>query len=115
MRAIRTHWGIENNLHWQLDVTFHEDGQRKRGNAARNFSLISKIAMTHLRNNPRKGSLAMKRKMAGWDIGFLKELLDAEWNMAEKTRELIISHLSNASALPITVSYTTHNCGLYNP
>ena len=86
MRAIRTHWGIENNLHWQLEVTFHEDGQRKRGNAARNFSLISKIAMTQLRNNPRKGSLAMKRKMAGWDIGFLKELLDAEWNMEEKDK-----------------------------
>lgn len=88
MRAIRTHWSIENNLHWQLDVTFHEDGQRKRKNAARNFSLISKIALAQLRNNPRKGSLAMKRKMAGWDIGFLEELLDAEWNMVEKDKKV---------------------------
>ena len=44
--------------------------------------------MAQLRNNPRKGSLAMKRKMVGWDIGFLKELLDAEWNMAEKDKRI---------------------------
>lgn len=90
MDAIRTHWSIENNLHWQLDVTFNEDSQRKKGNAARNFSLISKIALTQLKNNPYKASLRLKRKKAGWDIGFLEELLDAEWNAPEnnkKTRE----------------------------
>lgn len=79
MHAVRTHWSIENNLHWQLDVTFNEDSWRKKRNAARNFSLLCKIALTQLKNNPRKGSLAMKRKMAGWDVEFLKELLDAEW------------------------------------
>lgn len=45
MQAIRTHWSIENNLHWQLDVTFNEDNTRKIKNAAQNFSLISKIAL----------------------------------------------------------------------
>lgn len=80
LQAIRSHWGIENKLHWQLDITFNEDDQRKKGNAAQNFSLIAKIAMTQLKNNPRKGSMAMKRKMAGWNSDFLVELLDAEWN-----------------------------------
>lgn len=80
MDAIRTHWSIENNLHWQLDVTFNEDSQRKKRNAAQNFSLISKIALAQLKKNPYKASLRLKRKKAGWDIGFLKELLDAQWN-----------------------------------
>ena len=79
MQAIRTHWSVENNLHWQLDVTFNEDSQRKKKNAAQNFSLISKIAMVQLKNSKRKGSLTMKRKLAGWDMEYLKELLDAEW------------------------------------
>lgn len=87
MDAIRTHWSIENNLHWQLDVTFNEDYQRKKRNAARNFSLISKIALAQLRNNPYKASLRLKRKKAGWDIGFLEELLDAEWNQTEKNKQ----------------------------
>lgn len=87
MDAIRTHWSIENNLHWQLDVTFNEDYQRKKRNAARNFSLISKIALAQLRNNPYKASLRLKRKKAGWDIGFLEELLDAEWNQTENNKE----------------------------
>ena len=87
MDAIRTHWSIENNLHWQLDVTFNEDSQRKKRNAARNFSLVSKIALAQLRNNPYKASLKLKRKKAGWDIGFLKELLDAEWTVEEKTKK----------------------------
>lgn len=80
MDAIRTHWSVENNLHWQLDVTFNEDNTKKKGNAARNFSLLCKIAMTQIKNSKRKGSFKMKRKMAGWDDKFMTELLDAEWN-----------------------------------
>lgn len=87
MDAIRTHWSIENNLHWQLDVTFNEDSQRKKKNAARNFSLISKIALAQLKNNPYKASLKLKRKKAGWDIGFLEELLDAEWKGPDTDKE----------------------------
>lgn len=56
--AIRTHCSIENNLYWQLDVTFNEDSQRKSRNTARNFSLVSKFALMRLRNNLRKGSLS---------------------------------------------------------
>jgi predicted transposase YbfD/YdcC len=81
MQAIRTHWSIENNLHWQLDVTFNEDNTRKIKNAAQNFALISKIALVQIKNSPRKGSFKMKRKLAGWDEEFMKELLDAEWKI----------------------------------
>ena len=77
--TIRRHWSIENNLHWQLDVSFNEDSQKKKKNAAQNFSLLNKIAMTQLKNNKRKASLKGKRKMAGWSDEFLAELLDAPW------------------------------------
>ena len=46
MDTIRSHWSIENNLHWQLDVTFNEDSQKKKENAVQNFSMLSKIALT---------------------------------------------------------------------
>lgn len=79
MQAVRTHWSIENNLHWQLDVTFNEDNTRKTKNAAQNFSLISKIALAKIRNSNRSGSFKMKRKLAAWDERFMTELLDSDW------------------------------------
>lgn len=81
--TIRSHWSIENNLHWQLDVSFNEDNQKKKKNAAQNFSLLNKIAITQLKNNKRKSSLKGKRKMAGWSDEFLAELLDAPWQNEE--------------------------------
>ena len=81
--TIRRHWSIENNLHWQLDVSFNEDSQKKKKNAAQNFSVLNKIAMTQLKNNKRKASLKGKRKMAGWSDEFLAELLDAPWQNEE--------------------------------
>ena len=81
--TIRRHWSIENNLHWQLDVSFNEDSQKKKKNAAQNFSVLNKIAMTQLKNNKRKASLKGKRKMAGWSDEFLAELLDAPWQNDE--------------------------------
>lgn len=79
--AIRSHWSIENNLHWQLDITFNEDQTKKSGQAALNFSLVNKIALAALKNNPRKHSLKAKRKLTGWDQKFLAELLDSHWNL----------------------------------
>lgn len=76
--SVRTHWSVENNLHWQLDVSFGEDAGRKTGNAAQNFSLMNKIALMILKKSPRKGSIKGKRKAAGWDQGFLCELLLAQ-------------------------------------
>lgn len=66
--AIRKHWGIEHNLHWQLDFIFREDESRKVKNAARNFSTITKIALSILKKDKSiKGSLNQKRMKAGRD------------------------------------------------
>jgi predicted transposase YbfD/YdcC len=60
--AIRQHWSIENNLHWQLDVTFREDYSKKVKNAAGNFSVATKMALTMLKNEKTtKGSMNLKR------------------------------------------------------
>lgn len=76
--AIRAHWSIENNLHWQLDFTFKEDESRKVKNAARNFSTITKMALSILKNDKTvKGSLNLKRMKAGWDEEYLSKLLQA--------------------------------------
>jgi predicted transposase YbfD/YdcC len=79
--AIRGHWGIENKLHWTLDVVFGEDGSTKRaGTAAENFSFMSKVALNCLINMKyKKGarvvSMKTKRKRAGWDNDFLLAIL----------------------------------------
>lgn len=76
--AIRQHWSIENNLHWQLDVTFKEDYSKKVQNAARNFSAVTKMALTVLKNDKTtKGSINLKRLKAGWDENYLSKLLQA--------------------------------------
>lgn len=80
-KAVREHWGIENKLHWVLDVAFNEDGSTKRaGVAAENFSFISKVALNLLNkyddyNGKRKVSTKIKRKTAGWDNDYLKTIL----------------------------------------
>jgi predicted transposase YbfD/YdcC len=77
-KNIRSHWGIENKLHWMLDVVFHEDQSGKRaGNAAQNFSLINKIALTLLKKDlSSTRSLKIKRKRAGWDRDYLIKILN---------------------------------------
>ena len=76
-RVIRQHWGIENKLHWVLDVAFGEDLSRKRaGHAAQNFSLLNRIALNLLQ--PDKSSqrgIKGKRLKAGWDHAYLLKLL----------------------------------------
>ena len=61
--SIRSHWGIENNLHWNLDVIFNEDGQLKRkGNSAENFNIINKVALGLIENETtKKKSKPLKR------------------------------------------------------
>ena len=74
--AIRQHWSIGNNLHWQLDVTFREDYSKKVKNAAGNFSVATKMALTTLKNEKTtKGSMNLKRLKAGWDENYLSQLL----------------------------------------
>ena len=74
---IRQHWGVENSLHWTLDVTFREDAQRKRnGHAANNFALVGKIALNLLKTEDSKNiSVKSKRLLAAWDNEFLLKVL----------------------------------------
>ncbi len=73
---VRKHWGVENSVHWTLDMTFREDYQRKRnGRAAQNFSLVNKIALNILKKDKSKGSLKTKRLRAAWDNDFLLSLI----------------------------------------
>jgi len=76
-RAVRQHWGIENSLHWVLDVAFHEDQSRKRaGYSAQNFSLLNRIALNLLKHEKSiKVGIHGKRLVAGWDNNFLLRLL----------------------------------------
>jgi predicted transposase YbfD/YdcC len=74
--AIRGHWGIENGLHWVLDVVFREDARRIYDRqAAQNIALMNRLALSILRGDPAKASLKVKRKQAGWDIRYLAQLL----------------------------------------
>lgn len=74
---IRQHWGVENKLHWSLDMVFNEDRQRKRTkNAANNFSHVRKIGLNLLKKDSSKGSLVTKRLKAGWDDKFLLHLFN---------------------------------------
>lgn len=84
-RLIRQHWGVENELHWLLDVTMGEDASRKRAkNSPQNFSVVFKTALTMLkRYNPRpdikrRPSIKTKRKMGGWSDNCLEELLNMD-------------------------------------
>jgi len=75
--AVRAHWGIENSLHWCLDVIFDEDRSRiRKGNAAQNFSLIKKIVLNMLRNENspkyKKASLRLKRKRCTWSAEYME-------------------------------------------
>ncbi len=75
---IRSHWGIENKLHWLLDVAFNEDASRKRNkNAAQNYSILLKIALNLLRNEKtEKQGVAGKRLKAGWNEEYLLKVLN---------------------------------------
>jgi predicted transposase YbfD/YdcC len=76
-KAVRSHWGIENQLHWQLDVSFSEDQSRKReGYAAQNFSLLNRIALNLIKHeSSKKKSVRRNRLDAGWDNDYLLKIL----------------------------------------
>lgn len=74
--AIRSHWSIENSLHWVLDVTFNEDDARLRvGNSPQNMAVLRHLALNILKNDPSQGSLRQKRYKAALDDAFLFTLL----------------------------------------
>lgn len=76
LATVRAHWGIENRLHWVLDLAFREDDCRVRaGNAAENFAVLRHFTMNLLKNVKSKVGIKARRLRAGWDHDFLLEAL----------------------------------------
>jgi predicted transposase YbfD/YdcC len=74
--AVRSHWAIENNLHWILDVTFKEDQSRLRaGHGAKNMAIIRHFALNLVRQAKDKRSIKRRRKRASWDPQYLLQIL----------------------------------------
>jgi len=75
-QAVRKHWGIENQLHWSLDVTFREDLSRLRtGHGAENFAVLRHIALNLLRQEPSAKSLPRKRLACALNPAYLLKVL----------------------------------------
>ncbi len=74
----RAHWGVENGLHWVLDVTMNEDQSRTRkDNGPENIAMLRRLALNLAKLEGSKGSMKGKLKRAGWDDTFLTRLLAA--------------------------------------
>jgi predicted transposase YbfD/YdcC len=74
--AVRSHWAIENNLHWTLDVTFHEDLSRLRaGHGAKNMAIVRHFALNLIRQVADKRSIKRRRKRAAWDPNYMLQIL----------------------------------------
>ena len=74
--AARSHWAIENNLHWTLDVTFNEDQSRLRaGHGAKNMAVVRHLALNLVRQVEDKRSIKRRRKRAAWDPTYLLQIL----------------------------------------
>jgi predicted transposase YbfD/YdcC len=79
--AVRGHWGIENSLHWVLDVTFNEDRCRcRKDHSHENFALMRKLALNLLDQNRKRCKLSIRaqRLKIGWNIDFIQTLLNPE-------------------------------------
>jgi len=74
---IRGHWSVENNLHWQLDVSFREDERRiRKGHGAENFSRLCRTALNLLKNEKTQTvGIAIKRQICGWDCDYLLKVV----------------------------------------
>jgi predicted transposase YbfD/YdcC len=76
LQIVRSHWGIENQLHWLLDVVFDEDrGRTRKDNGPENFAILRRFAINLIRAHPARISMRQKVKRAGWDDAFLLDLL----------------------------------------
>ncbi len=74
--VVRAHWGVENRLHWVLDVIFDEDQCRMRtGNGPQNMAIFNHIAMNLMRSTKTRSSLKVRRKKAGWNPDYLGDIL----------------------------------------
>jgi predicted transposase YbfD/YdcC len=83
-RALRNHWGIENNLHWQLDVSFREDNNRvSKRHGAENLAVLRRLALTLLKQHADKRSIACKRLAAALNTDFLQKVLRGAGDLAK--------------------------------
>jgi predicted transposase YbfD/YdcC len=74
--VVRSHWGVENRLHWRLDVVMNEDQDRSRmDNSPHNLAVLRHMALNVMQKDTTKGSLRGKFKRAGWDDAYLTRLL----------------------------------------
>jgi len=74
--VVRAHWGVENRLHWCLDVVMNEDQARSRmDNAPENLAILRHMALNIMRKNPSKGSLRVKFNRVAWNNDYLTQLL----------------------------------------
>jgi predicted transposase YbfD/YdcC len=76
-KAVRSHWSVENELHWSLDVGFREDAcQVRKDNAPANFACIRRMALTQLKQETsKKLGIQGKRRRAGWDQAYMETVL----------------------------------------
>lgn len=75
-KAVRSHWRIENTLHWSLDMTYREDESRVRDRTcADNSYWLRRMTFSLIRQHPGKESNIMKRRMAGWSVDYLMQIL----------------------------------------
>jgi predicted transposase YbfD/YdcC len=77
LQAKRSYWGIENGLHWVLDIAFNEDRSRvRKDNAPQNFAILRHMALNLLKQeNSIKASIKSKRLRCGWDVDYLLKVL----------------------------------------
>ncbi|MGD9512393.1 MAG: ISAs1 family transposase [Geminicoccaceae bacterium] len=74
--VVRAHWGVENRLHWRLDVIFNEDQCRMRsGHGPQNMAVFRHIAINLMRTTQTKSSLKVRRKEAAWNPDYLEDIL----------------------------------------
>jgi predicted transposase YbfD/YdcC len=83
--ALRGHWGVENHLHWQLDLTFDEDSNRvQRRHGAENLAIIRRLALGLLKQHPSNRSVSCKRLTAALNPAFLEEILCPDDNLEKR-------------------------------
>ncbi|WP_207281000.1 ISAs1 family transposase [Thiocystis violacea] len=95
--AVRGHWGIENGLHWNLDISFREDECRVRDPVAReNLAVLRHLALSRLKNDDTKLGIQNKRLQTGWDESYLTKLLFESPNSKGKTDASAFANISHA-------------------